>query len=540
MFSFPRLAARMNERIARLGVALAALERGDHAACAALADDLRARDPGDREATLLAGLAHGALGDAPHAAALLDAVARGGEAGTTGHPVRDLIGVLRAAGHEARIPDQLAACVALAPDCPRLRYAEADWLHGQGDLAAADRVLARALASADDFAPLHHLRAIVLADLGETQAAIGHAVAALARDPREASVWSNLGTLLKTAGRFEEAHAAHNEAVSRAPDDPRLRVNRAVTLLRAGRLAEAWADYEHRLRLPGRAPPSSAPLLPDLAGPHALPPGALAGRRVLVTHEDGFGDTIQFCRYLPLLLAQGATVFALVPPPLARLLRAMAVIVQTGEALPPHDYQCPFTSLPRAFATTLETIPAKTPYLAPDPSLVAAWSRRLPPEEGKARIGLVWAGQARPWEPGFEQMDRRRSLNLAALAPLAAVPATFVSLQLGPQAAQAACPPPGMALHDPTGDIADFANTAAIVANLDAVISVDTAVAHLAGALGVPVLLLDRHDACWRWLAGRTDSPWYPTLRIFRQDRAGDWDGPIRAAAEAAARIPRS
>ncbi len=183
-------------------------------------------------------------------------------------------------------------------------------------------------------------------------------------------------------------------------------------------------------------------------------------------------------------------------------------------------------SLPRAFGTTLATIPAAVPYLHADPALVRAWAARLPRGPG-LRVGLAWAGQARGWQTGFSAIDRRRSTTLASLAPLGRVPGVqLVSLQLG-----AIGPvPPGMSLHDPMPGVADFADTAAIIASLDLVVSVDTAVVHLAGALGCPVVLLDRYDACWRWL-GRDESPWYPRLTAVRQERAGDWEAVVARVA---------
>ena len=174
------------------------------------------------------------------------------------------------------------------------------------------------------------------------------------------------------------------------------------------------------------------------------------------------------------------------------------------------------------------------PYLTADPALTATWSARLP-KDGLS-VGLVWAGQARPWLHGFGSMDRRRSAGLAAFAPLATVRGVnFVSLQAGTPAAQEA--PDGLILTDPMDAVRDFADTAAIIANLDAVIAVDTSVAHLAGAMGKPVFLLDRYDNCWRWLHGRADTPWYPTMTIFRQPRPGDWTSPMHRAASSLAAL---
>jgi hypothetical protein len=176
-------------------------------------------------------------------------------------------------------------------------------------------------------------------------------------------------------------------------------------------------------------------------------------------------------------------------------------------------------------------VPKET-YLTADSALVAAWAARVPADG--VRAGLVWAGQARPWLQGFTSVDRRRSAGLQAFAPLASVQGVrFVSLQAGTPAAQGQEPPPGMALTDPMESVRDFADTAALIANLDVVISVDTSVAHLAGAMGKPVFLLDRYDNCWRWLHGRTDTPWYPSMTIFRQPRPGDWASVMRRTASA-------
>ena len=191
---------------------------------------------------------------------------------------------------------------------------------------------------------------------------------------------------------------------------------------------------------------------------------------------------------------------------------------------------------------TVETIPCEVPYLEAAPALVRRWSARLPTSD-TLRVGLCWAGQARPWLTGFVALDRRRSTDLATLAPLSSVPgARFISLQKGPAAVQAC--EADFDLLDVMADVTDFADTAAIVANLDLVISVDTSIVHLAGAMGKPVFLLDRYDNCWRWLSGREDSPWYPSLRIFRQESSGDWAPVIArvatALAAAASRPSRS
>ncbi len=229
------------------------------------------------------------------------------------------------------------------------------------------------------------------------------------------------------------------------------------------------------------------------------------------------------------MAARGATVVLEVQRPLVRLMARLGVgtTVAFGDRLPRFDLHSPLMSLPLAFQTDLGTIPAPKPYLSADPLQAAAWRRRLAALPGR-RVGLVWAGSARHHLPEATVIDRRRSITLGHLAPLAAVPGvSFVSLQKGESATATSSPPPGMQVHDFTEELADFADTAALVAALDLVISVDTAVAHLAGALGTEVWILNRFDSCWRWLLDRADSPWYPTATLFRQPAPGDWDSVI-------------
>jgi hypothetical protein len=320
---------------------------------------------------------------------------------------------------------------------------------------------------------------------------------------------------------------AYDKALALAPHDAQIRVNRVVALLRAGRWTDAWPDYEWRLTLAGNRRPRLLPTLDSGTD--------LTGLTILAPHEDGFGDTLHFARYLPLLAKRGARVMVSVPAPLTRIMRTVpgvAAVRDSNEPPPEHDFYCPFFSLPRAFATTPETIPAPIPYLRADPALTERWRSRLP--TASLRVGLIWAGQARPELPGFATLDGRRGMALETMAPLATVPGVvFVSLQHGPEAASARTPPPGMTLFDPMPEVTDFADTAAIIANLDLIVSVDTSVAHLAGGMGKPVFLLDRYDHCWRWLSGRSDSPWYPRMRIFRQPAIGAWPPVLRDAADA-------
>ncbi len=304
-------------------------------------------------------------------------------------------------------------------------------------------------------------------------------------------------------------------------NDQRIRGNRAVALLQAGRLTEAWQDEDWQ---PDHTMLPAETLLPPIS---RLPD--LTGRTVLVVHEEGFGDTLQFLRYLPLLAERGARVAVAVPSPLTRLLRSVPGVADVPDSdapVPAHDFHCAFVGLPRAFETTLaDHIRATVPYLTADRALVRQWAARLPDTDGPASW-IVLGGAGASLAAGvLAVLIAGAAPASPRLAPLAAVPGVqFVSLQKGPASEQARAA--GFELLDVIEAARDFADTAALVANLDLVISVDTSVVHLAGAMGKPVFLLDRYDNCWRWLSGREDSPWYPTLRIFRQSRSGEW-GPV-------------
>jgi Flp pilus assembly protein TadD len=481
----------------------------------------------DVQALLLLGLSVAMRGQTARAAAIFDRVAQEWPDGP--HPCEDLASLLPRLSQDA-VAAQYRACLRVAPEDMRLRQAFARFLRATGDSSAAVAVLRDGLRHDPSSAVTQHAIGITLAELAHIPEAIWHLEQAVGINPKFASGWASLGLLLRAERRFDSALAAYEQAIARAPGEPRFRVDRALTLLHAGRWTEAWPEFEWRLQLRGgsRLPPER------LLRPQAHMTDGLNGRTVLLTHEGGVGDTVQCLRYVPLLVERGARVVAWLPASLERLAGAMPGVaeVSTAAMAPPRfDLHCPFFTLPRVFQTTPVTIP-RPPYLQADPRLAAAWARCLP--VAGMRVGLVWGAQARPLAHGLPRLDRRRSVGLAGLASLAAIPGLcFVSLQKGAAAEQARTPPPGMVLCDPTPDIEDFADTAAVIANLDVVVSVDTAVAHVAGAMGKPVFLLDRYDNCWRWLSGRADSPWYPSMTIFRQERMGDWGGAVSRAAAA-------
>jgi Flp pilus assembly protein TadD len=496
-------------------LASAAWHEAETAARAALT-----HSPTDPQATLLLALAVAAMGEDTRAAPILTQAAAARP--DADHPCQDLAR-LHPPLPRPLIARQFRACLRSTPTNPRLRLHFAEFLLDTGQPAEAEKTLAEAPPCAASL----HLMGLAQAEQSLFPAAIASFRRAVALNPHAAASWSNLGMVLKIEGHFADAIAAHDRAVALNPQTPQFRVNRSVALLKAGLWDQAWRDYEARFDLPGAPPIDPATLMPSLH-----PGDRLTGLTILAQHEDGFGDTLQFLRYLPLLAERGARVVACVPPSLARLMRAVpgvAEVTTDPRRLPPHDFACPMFSLPRVFATTVQTIPP-TPPVPLDPALVQRWAARLP--TAGLRAGLVWAGQARPSLIGFSTLDRRRSAGLAAFAPLFDVPGvSFVSLQAGPAARQPY--PRNLNLTDPMPDVEDFTDTAAIIAGLDVVISVDTSVVHLAGLMGKPVLLLDRYDGCWRWLHAHLSSPWYPRLTIFRQDQPGDWSAPMARVAAA-------
>jgi len=377
-----------------------------------------------------------------------------------------------------------------------------------------------ALTLQPDFADAHFNLGNVLAALGEMAAAITCFETAARLNPRNADAHFNMGNALGRLGRLAESAACLRRAIACRPDFSAAHNNLAMALLAQGELAAGWQEYEWRWHVPSMRDSRRDFAQPQWRGEPA------AGKTLLIHAEQGFGDTLQFCRYATLAAARGLRVILEVQEPLARLLRGLLGVEEVlaqGAPLPPFDLHCPMVSMPLALGTTLETIPSAQRYLQADPAQAEAWARRLASGDGM-RIGLAWAGNPRAHSAELAAIDRRRSLDPALLAPLFNVKGTkFFSLQKGGPAAPAEFP-----LTDVMGEMTDFADTAALIETLDLVISVDTSVVHLAAALGKPVWVLERFDSCWRWLNGRRDSPWYPSVRLYRQALAGEW-GPVIA-----------
>ena len=384
----------------------------------------------------------------------------------------------------------------------------------------------RAIGLRPNDASLRLARSGAYSGLRRLDAALSEADAAVALAPHLVDARIRKGEALQALGQHQAALATLNAALVLDPDRADARFKRSFSRLALGDLRGGFADYENRFRI------SSAFLPPaSLTAPRWTGAEPIAGRSILLHCEQGLGDSLQFCRYAPLLAERGAQVHVLTRPPLLRLferLSGVKTVCEFGDPIPDTDYVCSLMSLPAAFGVSLETVPATTPYLSPDPDAAQVWAERLRHLPG-LKIGLVWSGGRRAHVDGPGSVNARRNIPLSMLARLPKPRASYISVQFGEPDDRAAdlavlADWPGPSLFAPTEAVRDFADTAAIISNLDLIISVDTAVVHLAGALGKDVWLLNRYDTCWRWMLGRDDSPWYPTLKQYRQPTDGDWE----------------
>jgi tetratricopeptide (TPR) repeat protein len=520
-----------------LAAGLAEHRAGRAAAARALYEAALARDPGAADAHHLLGRLDQRGGDRRAALARFDRAIALDAGPAAFHHSRAR--VLLELGQCAAALESAERAIVRQPAPARHHCTHATALIGLRRFVEAVAGFDRAIARDPALAEAHLNRGVALLECDAVEAALESLDRALALHPDDALAHDNRGTALSRLGRVAEAAQSHARALARDPGRIEAQWNLGLCQLRLGDLPRGWEGFESRLRVPG-----FAPRLRRFRQPIWRGGSDLAGRTILLHDEQGFGDTIQFARYVPMVAALGARVVLAVQPQLARLFAGFPGVAHhavVGAELPPFHRHCPLPSLPAAFGTRLDTIPWTGPYLAAPPALAAAWAARLGPRR-RPRIGLVWAGGARPAQPELAGVNARRNLPLAALAALAGVPADFVSLQKGAaaEAELAARQRDGWAgpvIADPVDAIDDFADTAALIAALDLVVAVDTAVAHLAGAMGKPVWLLSRFDSCWRWMLDRDDSPWYPTLRLFRQVRPGDW-GEVMGRVVVALRAP--
>lgn len=418
------------------------------------------------------------------------------------------------------VPHYLTAIDA-HPEMAELHCNLANAYRRLGKLGEALDSVRRAIELKPKLAESHVIMGSIWRDRRRPSDALESLRRALAINPNLADPTNIMAVLVEQAGQIEQAASLYARAVELQPDSAQFHENLGISLLMRGHFKRGWQEYDWRRLKPNN--PGSRPF------PQPAWDGSpLNGQTIMLFSEQGFGDTIQFLRYAKMVADRGARVLLECQAPLVSLARqvsGIADVIAQGEAWPECHAQLALMSLPIVFGTDLHTIPADVPYISADPHLVSIWKEKLSACTGK-RIGLAWEGSV------THKNDKNRSMPANRLAPLAEVNGiSLISLQkLGRTA-----PPDDLKLLDLTTELMDFSDTAALIANLDLVITVDTAIAHLAGAMGKPVWILLPSVPDWRWMLGRDDSPWYPNARLFRQEVPGDWGGVVRRVCDALA-----
>ena len=427
----------------------------------------------------------------------------------------------RELGRSTDAEQHLCSAFALNPDQPETLVAWCQFRVAENDLAGAWAWIKWALSRDPANSEAVNMHGILL----HTEARFEEAVEAFERAEALGSkpAPSNRGNSLLDLGRMREALKAHETAVQRDPTHPGATYNLALTRLRLGDWQHGWKDYEARWRFREVHRTARTFTQPRWHGE------ALQGRRVLLHAEQGLGDTIQFSRYASLVVARGGTAILQVQEPVERLMNSLPPVcagfvriarlgVQPSELGLHYDLECPLMSLPAVFNTTTDTVPSTGAYLAADRELIATKRSQFPSALPGFRIGIAWAGN-----PHYKA-DSQRSIHLTTLLPLLRLPGfNWISLQKGLAANQLHCLPDGVLVQDGSSCDRDLAETAALLATIDLVITTDTSIAHLAGAMAKPVWILLPHLADWRWMQDRHSTPWYPTARLFRQQVPGDW-----------------
>ncbi|WP_353431994.1 tetratricopeptide repeat protein [Polynucleobacter sp. MWH-UH23A] len=394
-----------------------------------------------------------------------------------------------------------------------------------------------ALAINPKFLQAYQNKGVALEKLEEVEDAIKCYDKAISIDPNYAGAYFNRAYAAERLLRFEQSLADYNKAIELDPTKVDVFWNRALLLLCSGDFERGWKEYENRFHLKRAVFSYDRAKLKNFEW--RGPSQNLTNKTILLRAEQGLGDTIQFCRYVKTLNTMGANVVLEVQPPLEKLLEnldGLAQIVSTGQPVPRFDYYCNLMSLPFLLGNGIENIPSEIPYLKADPLKVQAWKQKLGPVNAK-RVGLVWSGGFRPDQPELWPLNRRRNIELSKLKNFKTEGIEFHSLQKGelPESELVVLHLQnwdGPRIINHADSLNDFTDTAALIENLDLVISVDTSTAHLAGALGKPVWLMNRFDTCWRWLLDREDSPWYPTFKIYRQPKPHDWESVVNRIAE--------
>jgi tetratricopeptide (TPR) repeat protein len=437
--------------------------------------------------------------------------------------------VWEAAGRYAEAESSYRASVALDPTNAKAHNNLGAVLHIRGRLEEALDCYRKALQLDPAQPQANQNYAAIVNDPGAQQAAIEGYLRQTAANQNDAAAFRHLANVYFEQGRKEEALAGLERAIALEPDDANSHFAKASLLLSLGKYAEGWKEYEWRWR-------TEAFKSPAVRFPQPMWDGDKLDAQVLMHGETGFGDMLQFVRYAPLVAQRCAGVILECQPQLKSLLAGLDGVTQLvaqGEPLPPFAAHIPLIRLPHVFGTTLEDIPWRGAYVHADSARIAEWRAALQPGAG-LKVGLAWTGN--PQNLG----NPKRSITLAELAPLARVPGVrFYSLQKGAGAEQAVAASSSIRLVDLTGRIRDFSDTAALIELLDVVITIDTSIAHLAGALAVPTWVMLSHSPDWRYHLERSDNPWYPTMRLFRQPRASDWASVVEQVSKALAERSR-
>lgn len=444
-----------------------------------------------------------------------------------------LASLLQSQGDREEARTHYEKALSLDPDYVEVACNLGGLLRQMGDLDASADVLRRALRLRPNLAEAWTNLGLTLTEMDEPDQAIETLRRSLAIRPDLPETHFNLANALAEDDRLEEAMQSYRDALALRPGYPDACWNLSHALLLSGRFREGWDAFEARWQIRALQmfrPPFTVPCWNG---------EDVKGKTLFIYAEQGFGDTLQFVRYAPLACGRGAKVILHVQRELLSLVSGIegAAAVRAMDApAPQFDYHCPVMSLPRAFRTDALSIPANVPYLRADPDKTAAWRVRLPRDD-RLKVGLVWSSGIRNFDSALFYADLNRSVALRVLEPLSRVKnVDFHGLQKGDPAREIR-DFPAFRVADWSDELRDFGDTAALLDALDLVISVDTAVAHLAGALGKSVWVLVQYHGSWRWQRARADSPWYPGMRLFRQSRPNDWRAPVEAIAVELARL---